>query len=65
MAWNATGSPSDVKPQGVAIDGEFIPLEWEKLGHMEFCRKDGLLAELDGKIVDGKYVASSFKYHEH
>jgi hypothetical protein len=29
---------------------------------MPFCRKEGLKADVEGAVKDGKYVATSFAY---
>jgi hypothetical protein len=46
----------------IEVDGKYVPLEGELgLGEMEFCGKQGLKAEAQGELKDGKFVATSFK----
>lgn len=50
----------------VEIDGKYVPLVGDLgLGDMEFCKKTGLEADVEGEMKDGKFVATSFKYHTH
>ena len=45
----------------VDVDGEWVALELPTdMGSMPFCGKEGLRANVEGEIVEGTYVASSF-----
>lgn len=47
------------------VDGEYLPLTFPaemKMGHMPFCGKEGLKAQIAGKVVDGRLVAERFAY---
>ena len=47
------------------VDGEFVELVLPAasgLGAMPFCGKTGLRAELEGELVEGKYVVTNFRY---
>ena len=47
----------------INIDGSFVELTGNTgLGAMPFCKKEGLKGEVAGEVVDGKFVATSFKY---
>ncbi len=49
----------------IKVDDKFIPLTLPAsadLGPMPFCRKEGLKADVEGAVKDGKYVATSFAY---
>ena len=51
----------------VEIDGEFVELGLpasSELGSMPFCGKDGLRAELEGELENGRFLASHFAYVE-
>lgn len=43
----------------IEVDGDYIPLENEKLGEMEFCGQTGVKAKVQGQVKDGKFVADS------
>jgi len=48
----------------ISVDGKFVPLTGPAtagMGEMAFCGKKGLQAKADGKLADGKYVASTFE----
>jgi hypothetical protein len=53
----------------IEVDGEFVELVLpaetaEELGEMPFCGKTDLVANVEGEIVDGKFVATEFEYVE-
>lgn len=57
---------SDVGTCGefVEIDGSYVPLELpasSDLGPMPFCGKDDLRARVEGRVQDGRFVATSFE----
>lgn len=48
----------------ISVDGKFVPLTGPAtagLGDMAFCGKKGQQAKADGKLEDGKFVASTFE----
>lgn len=47
----------------IVVDGKHLVLTGDLgLGDMPFCKKDGLKAKVEGKVEDGKFVATSFEY---
>ena len=62
--------------EGVGECGNFIEVEGEyvelvlpdetdaELGEMPFCGETELMANVDGEVVDGRFIATSFEYVE-
>jgi hypothetical protein len=53
----------------IEIEGQFVELvlpeeKTAELGEMPFCGKDDLMASVEGEMVDGKFVATTFEYVE-
>ena len=45
----------------VKIDSKYIPIGNDKemeLGHMEWCKQGPVAADLEGTVVDGKFIAT-------
>ena len=51
----------------VEVDGQFVELELppsSKMGDMPFCGKSNLSATVEGRVVDGKVMASKFEIED-
>ncbi len=50
----------------VEVGGSYVPLVGvDSISEQEFCKKTGLLVELEGEMKDGKFHAKKFGYHDH
>jgi hypothetical protein len=51
----------------IEVEGQFVELvlpEEKDLGDTPFCGKEELVAQAEGELVDGKFVATTFEYVE-
>ncbi|MEO0651502.1 MAG: hypothetical protein AAFZ65_12575 [Planctomycetota bacterium] len=49
----------------IDVEGEWVELELPiDMGSMPFCRKDGLVAKVDGEVQGETFVATTFAYVE-